>query len=54
MLHACVQIFDVMGNLEKFCKILGTKQAHGQMVLIVSSNRKHIMQFKDSILRHTY
>ena len=25
MLHACVQRFDVMGNLEKFCKILGTK-----------------------------
>ena len=27
MLHACVQRFDVTGNLEKFCKILGTKQA---------------------------
>ena len=25
MLHACVQRFDVTGNLEKFCKILGTK-----------------------------
>ena len=29
MLHACVQRFDVMGNLKKFCKILGTKQALG-------------------------
>ena len=28
MLHACVQRFDVTGNLEKFCKILGTKQSH--------------------------
>ena len=27
MLHACVQRFDVTGNLEKFCKILETKQA---------------------------
>ena len=27
MLHACVQRFDVTENLEKFCKILGTKQA---------------------------
>ena len=27
MLHACVQRFDVTGNLEKFCKILGTKLA---------------------------
>ena len=27
MLHACVQRFDVTGNLEKFCKILGTKQS---------------------------
>ena len=27
MLHACVQRFDVTGNLEKFCKILGTKEA---------------------------
>ena len=27
MLHACVQRFDVMENLEKFYKILGTKQA---------------------------
>ena len=27
MLHACVQRFDVTKNLEKFCKILGTKQA---------------------------
>ena len=27
MLHACVQRFDVTGNLEKFCKILRTKQA---------------------------
>ena len=26
MLRACVQRFDVTGNLEKFCKILGTKQ----------------------------
>jgi len=25
MLHACVQRFDVTENLEKFCKILGTK-----------------------------
>ena len=28
MLHACVQRFDVTENLEKFCKILGTKHAH--------------------------
>ena len=27
MLHACVQRFDVTENLEKFCKILETKQA---------------------------
>ena len=27
MLHACVQRFDVTEDLEKFCKILGTKQA---------------------------
>ena len=27
MLHACVQRFDMMENLEKFYKILGTKQA---------------------------
>ena len=27
MLRACIQRFDVTGNLEKFCKILGTKQA---------------------------
>ena len=27
MLHTCVQRFDVMGNLEKIYKILGTKQA---------------------------
>jgi hypothetical protein len=27
MVHACVQRFDVTGNLEKFYKILGTKQA---------------------------
>ena len=26
MLHASVQRFDVMENLEKFCKILGTKR----------------------------
>ena len=30
MLHACVQKFDVTRNLEKFCKILGTKQALSQ------------------------
>ena len=29
MLHACVQRFDVTENLEKFCNILGTKQAQG-------------------------
>ena len=29
MLHTYVQRFDVTENLEKFCKILGTKQAHG-------------------------
>ena len=33
MLHACVQRFDVTGNLEKFCKILGTKQALSVKVL---------------------
>jgi hypothetical protein len=27
MLHTCVQRFDVTENLEKFCKILETKQA---------------------------
>ena len=27
MLYACVQRFDVTGNLKKFCKILGTKHA---------------------------
>ena len=27
MLHVCVQRFDVTGNLEKFYKTLGTKQA---------------------------
>ena len=27
MLHACVQRFNVTENLEKFCKILETKQA---------------------------
>ena len=27
MLYACVQRLDVMENLEKFCKILETKQA---------------------------
>ena len=27
MLHTCVQKFDVTENLEKFCKILITKQA---------------------------
>ena len=27
MLHAYVQRFDVTENLEKICKILGTKQA---------------------------
>ena len=27
MLHTYVQRFDVMGNLENFCKILETKQA---------------------------
>ena len=27
MLHACVQRFDVTGNLKKFCKILRTKHA---------------------------
>ena len=26
MLHTCVQRFDVTENLEKICKILGTKQ----------------------------
>ena len=26
MLHACVQRFDVMENLKKFCKILGTSR----------------------------
>ena len=31
MLHICVQRFDVTGNLEKFCKILGTKQAPGML-----------------------
>ena len=29
MLHVCVQKFDMMENLENFCKILGTKQAPG-------------------------
>ena len=29
ILHACVQIFNVTGNLEKFCKVLETKQALG-------------------------
>ena len=33
MLHACVQRFDVTGNLEKFCKILGTKQALSLQIL---------------------
>jgi hypothetical protein len=28
MLYACIQRFDVMKNLEKFYKILGTKHAH--------------------------
>ena len=27
MLHACVQRFDVTGNLEKFCKILMSKES---------------------------
>ena len=30
MLHTCVQRFDVTKNLEKFCKILETKQATSQ------------------------
>ena len=30
MLRACVQRFDVTRNLEKFCKILGTKQHLGK------------------------
>ena len=32
MLHTCVQRFDVTENLEKFYKILGTKQAHSMRV----------------------
>ena len=31
MLHACVQRFDETENLEKFCKILGTKRALAQL-----------------------
>ena len=31
MLRTCVQRFDVMKNLKKFCKILGTKQALTQI-----------------------
>jgi hypothetical protein len=42
MLHACVQRFDVTENLEKFCKILGTKHAPcldelGLVVSMISS-----------------
>ena len=33
MFHACVQKFDVTRNLENFCKISGTKPAHGLTVL---------------------
>ena len=32
MLHVCVQRFDVTGNLEKFCKILGTKPAPNEVI----------------------
>ena len=33
MLHAYVQRFDVTENLEKFYKILGTKQAHSTYLI---------------------
>ena len=45
MLHACVQRFDMTGNLEKFCKILETKQAPTQ--LLESSAR-----FNHSVISH--
>ena len=37
MLHACVQRFDVTGNLENFCKILETKQA----LTMIKPNSSH-------------
>ena len=36
MLYACVQRFDVVENLEKFCKILETKQALAKVWQLVS------------------
>jgi hypothetical protein len=36
MLHACVQKFDVTENLEKFYKILGTKQGLSFHVSVVN------------------
>ena len=37
MLRACVQRFDVTRNLEKFCKILKTKQALSLQVVVPST-----------------
>jgi hypothetical protein len=34
MLRACVQRFDMTGNLKKFCKILATRQALGYGTLL--------------------
>ena len=43
MLHACVQRFDVTKNFEKFCKILGTKQALGNFVNWVQFRLRSVM-----------
>ena len=45
MLHACVQRFDVTGNLENFCKILGTKQAHTKHVRCVADTWPDLIMF---------
>ena len=51
MLHACVQRFDVTENLEKFCKILGTKLALGTSCWIMHVNFISDLNYRGCYLR---
>jgi hypothetical protein len=41
MLYACVQRFDVTGNLKNFAKFFGTKQGLGAKLHAMYTGTKH-------------
>jgi hypothetical protein len=52
MLHACVQRFDVTGNLKNFAKFFGTKPAlRGSIITAVAMLKWTREERKEKIIR---